>query len=258
MIGELVPALRGAIGFLSRVPIGRDDGDWEAFQRTPTAFTLSGYVLGALIGLPVAVLAAVGAPAVSVAVVGLFAVYAVTGINNLDGLLDLGDAAVVHGEPDDRVAVLKDTTVGVGAVAVAVVALLALAFGFYGLGVAGSLAVFAFVVAAEVGAKLSMAGIACVGAASHEGLGSGFTTNAYRSDLAIPVVVSLPVVALGVPIGAVLPVAAAFLGAFLGGGLLAAWANQLLEGVNGDVFGAANEVARLVGLHVGVIAWTLS
>ncbi|UWG50781.1 Cobalamin-5-phosphate synthase [Halalkaliarchaeum sp. AArc-CO] len=258
MTDGLLPAVRGAIGFLSRIPIGRETRDWEAFERTPTAFPLSGYVIGALIGLPVAVVAAAGVPAASVAVVGLLAVYAVAGINNLDGLLDLGDAAVVHGDPDERVAVLKDTTVGVGAIAVAVAALVALAFGFYGLGRVGSTAVFAVVIATEVGAKLSMAAVACVGTARHEGLGSAFTTNADRSDLAVPVLVSLPIVAVGAPVGAVVPVAAALLGAFLGGGFLAAWANRLLGGVNGDVFGAANEIARLAGLHVGVIAWTLS
>ncbi|AUX09821.1 adenosylcobinamide-GDP ribazoletransferase [Halalkaliarchaeum desulfuricum] len=258
MTAGLLPAVRGAVGFLSRVPIGRGARDWEAFERTPAAFPLSGYLIGASIGLPVALVVALGFPTVSVAVVGLFAVYAITGINNLDGLIDLGDAAVVHGDPDDRADVLKDTTVGVGAVSVAVVALVALAFGFYGLGRVGPVAVFGVVMAAEVGAKLSMAGIACVGTARHEGLGSAFTENAESADLAVPAVVSLPVVAVGAPVGAILPVTGALVGAVLGGWLLASRANSLLGGVNGDVFGATNEVARLVGLHVGVIAWTLS
>ena len=30
-----------------------------------------------------------------------------------------------------------------------------------------------------------------------------------------------------------------------------------LGGVTGDVFGAANEIGRLAGLHAGVIVWTL-
>ena len=29
-----------------------------------------------------------------------------------------------------------------------------------------------------------------------------------------------------------------------------------LGGVNGDVFGAVNELARIVALHAGVVAWT--
>jgi adenosylcobinamide-GDP ribazoletransferase len=34
------------------------------------------------------------------------------------------------------------------------------------------------------------------------------------------------------------------------------WARRRLGGVSGDVMGAANELARLVALHAGVIAWT--
>ena len=34
------------------------------------------------------------------------------------------------------------------------------------------------------------------------------------------------------------------------------WADGALGGVNGDVFGAVNELARVVALHAGVVAWT--
>ncbi len=47
-------------------------------------------------------------------------------------------------------------------------------------------------------------------------------------------------------------------GAIAGVGLPWYWANRNLDGISGDVFGAANEIGRVVGLHVGVIAWTLS
>lgn len=253
-----IPAVRGAIGFLSRLPLGRDSEDWGAFERTPAAFPLAGYAIGGLIGLPVAAAVALGFPPSSVAVVGLVAVYALTGVNHLDGLLDLGDAAVVHGDQDDRVAVLKDTTVGVGAVTAAGLALLALALGFLGLARAGPWTVLSIAVAAEVGAKLVMSGVACLGTARHDGLGATFTTGRDRTDLVVPALVSLPA-ALPAAVSPVPVVGiAALVGACVGGGALAWWADGLLGGVNGDVFGAANELARLSGLHLGVIAWTLS
>ena len=41
-------------------------------------------------------------------------------------------------------------------------------------------------------------------------------------------------------------------------GLTLRWAQTNLGGVSGDVLGATNELARVAGLHAGVVAWTLS
>ncbi|MDB9274189.1 adenosylcobinamide-GDP ribazoletransferase, partial [Halorubrum ezzemoulense] len=53
-------------------------------------------------------------------------------------------------------------------------------------------------------------------------------------------------------------VAAAITAAVVVAALAFAWARSRLGGVSGDVLGATNELARVVGLHAGVIAWTLS
>jgi adenosylcobinamide-GDP ribazoletransferase len=106
------------------------------------------------------------------------------------------------------------------------------------------------VVAAEVGAKVGMAALACLGRPAFEGLGSAFTDNAPRAVVG-PALVATPVVLLGRPATAALTGAVAVSLALLG------WSRTNLGGVNGDVFGAANELARLAGLHLGVVAWTL-
>ena len=247
-------ALWGAVGFLTRLPVGHSEGAWTAFRASPWAFPLAGYVVGALLAVPFG-LAGV-APPETIAVAYVVAVLAVTGVNHLDGVADAGDAAVVHGDRDARRDVLKDTTVGVGAVAAVSVVLAGLAFGALaaaGLPVRTALAV---VVAAEVGAKAVMAGAACLGSAPHDGLGAQFTDRATTGDLAGVVAATLPVALVSWPFPAV---AVSALGGAVAGGLLTVrWLTGLLGGTNGDVFGAANEVARVVGLHVGVVAWTLS
>ncbi|MFC6836818.1 adenosylcobinamide-GDP ribazoletransferase [Halomarina ordinaria] len=250
----VLTALRGALGFLSRLPVGRDRRAWEAFRTTPVAFVLAAYPLGALVALPVALAAALPAPAPVVAFVLLVALVLVTGVNHADGVADLGDAASVHGSPADRRAVLKDTTVGVGAVlALAlVVAGLALA----GLALAGlpPLALFGLVVAGEVGAKLALACVACLGEAPHDGLGAAVTSRADASQLPGPTLAALPALALTGPSPAAL---GALAGGLAGGLAVLWWARRALGGVNGDVFGAANEVGRVCALHLGVVLWTL-
>jgi adenosylcobinamide-GDP ribazoletransferase len=249
-------ALRGAVGFLTRLPVGNDGESWAAFRATPAAFPLVGYLVGVLVALPlVALVALVALPGPTVAAVTVAWLYVVTGITHLDGVADVGDAAVVHGDVDRRVEVLKDTTLGVGGTVALGIVLLAVGFGVLGLAALPLRAVVAVVLASEVGAKLSMAGVACLGTARHEGLGSAFTEGATPRNLAPAVAVALPAALLAWPT----PLAAvALAGAVAGGGLVAWWASRLVGGVNGDVFGATNELARVAGLHVGVIAWTLS
>ncbi|NHN47952.1 adenosylcobinamide-GDP ribazoletransferase [Halostella sp. JP-L12] len=261
-VGGGVAALRGAVGFLTRIPVGRDRESWEAFRTTPATFPLAGYLAGALVAVPFALpaLAAAGPapgglPAPTAAFAYVVAVYAVTGINHLDGVADLGDAAVVHGDAERRRDAMKDTTVGVGAVLA--VALVLAGLGLGGLALAGLpvAAAVAVVVAAEVGAKAGMAAVACFGTATHEGLGSALTGPASPQSFALPAAVAVPSAALAWPS---LAAAAALAGAGLATAVLVRRARTALGGVGGDVFGAVNEVGRVAGLHAGVIAWTLS
>lgn len=250
----VVNALRGAVGFLTRLRVGHSEAAWRAFRTSPWAFPVTGYAVGGLLAVPFS-LQRGSVPAVTVAFAYLAAVFAVTGINHLDGVADAGDAVVVHGDASDRRSVLKDTNVGVGAVAALALVLLGLTLGALGAAALPLRAAAGVVVAAEVGAKAAMAVVACVGSATHEGLGSQFTTRSSPRDLGLVGLVALPAAALSWPSPAA-PVAA--VAAVLAGVAALAWLSRLLGGVNGDVFGVVNEVGRLVGLHVGVVAWTLS
>nr|WP_254282937.1 adenosylcobinamide-GDP ribazoletransferase [Halomicroarcula limicola] len=243
-------AVRGALGFLSRLPIGHSEAAWDAFAATPAAFPLAGYVVGALVAVPFLAVGLVPAPVVAAAY--LAGVVVVTGVNHADGLADLGDAAVVHGDPAERREAMRDTTVGVGAVLALGTALVGLALG--ALAVAGlpTLAAVAIVVAAEVGAKLSMATLACLGSPSHEGFGETVLSDKRPRDVLASVAAALPAAALVVP-AATVAVAAGPVVALL----LERWADRRLDGVGGDVFGAANELSRVVALHAAVVAWTL-
>jgi adenosylcobinamide-GDP ribazoletransferase len=243
--------LRGALGFLSRLPVGHAEGAWRAFQSTPAAFPLAGWVLGGLLAVPVLA----PAPVPTVAFLYVVATYLLTGVTHVDGVADLGDAAVVHGGPGDRLAVAKDSDVGTGAVLAVGVVLVGFAAGALALAELPARAAV-LVVAAEVAAKLAMAAVVCVGTATHEGLASPFTEQSGPRSLAAAALVAAPAALVAWP--ALLPGVAA-----LGAGLVVTlavvvWSRRTLGGVNGDAIGAANELARVAALHAGVVAWTLS
>jgi len=247
----VLTALRGALGFLSRLPVGHSEAAWEAFTATPAAFPLAGYVVGALVAVPL--LAADTFPASVVAAAYLAGVVLVTGVNHADGLADLGDAAVVHGDPAERREVMRDTEVGVGAILALGTVLLGLALA--GLALAGLpvLVALALAVAGEVGAKLAMATLACLGSPAHDGFGATVLDGSGVRDLPLCLAVAVPAALFG-GLATVATVLSGLVVVFV----LRRWADRRLGGISGDVFGAANELARVVALHVGVTVWTLA
>lgn len=254
---RLRQAVRGALGFLTRLPVSHDGRAWVAFQGMPLAFPVAGYVVGTLVALPLLVFTAVGAPAPVAAAATLATLYLVTGINHLDGLADCGDAAAVHTVARRR-EVLKDTTTGVGALAAVGIGLAGTALGLLAVArgpPADPLRAAGLVVAAEVGAKLGMATVACLGSSITDGFGAAFTGRATPTLLVGPAVVSLPAAAL-TGLSPAAPVA--LLSALATALAVVRWARARLGGVNGDVFGAANELARLVALNAGAVAWVLA
>jgi len=246
----VLTAVRGALGFLSRLPVGHSERAWDAFVGTPAAFPLAGYVIGGLVALPFLAAGLLPAPVVAAAYLG--SVILVTGVNHADGLADLGDAAVVHGDPAERREVMQDTTVGVGAVLALGAVLLALALAALAASGLRPLVAIALVVSAEVGAKLSMATLACIGRPSHDGFGATVIDGNGLCQLFVSLAVALPAAVVAVPATAV----AVLTGPLIAVGL-AHWATRRLGGVSGDVFGAANELTRAVALHVGIATWSL-
>lgn len=253
----VLTALRGALGFLTRLPVGGDESNWDAFRRAPVAFPLVGYVVGALAALPLLL----PLPIPTAAALYLVTLYLVTGVTQADGLADLGDAAVVHGDADRRLSVLKDSQTGVGGLLAFGLTLVVLALGAFGLAGAGGrvglTAAVAIALAAEVGAKAGMATLVCLGAPAHEGLGSALVGENSSAGLLAVAVACLPVVALAPVTGGPAVVAALCCGPVVAL-LVRSWGRARLGGVSGDLLGATNELARAAAVHAGVVTWTLS
>jgi len=255
-----VRATAGAFGFLTRLPVGRDGNAWSAFAANPAASVVPGYVVGALAATVVLGVreAVPGLPAATVAFAYVLAVYALVGINNLDGVADCGDAAVVHGDQARRREVLGDTTTGVGRARGGRARRRGPRTGrARGRGRPG----------APGGPGRRRDRGRCAGrtrrarrvrertprrprgAITEE---TGVGTAALAVVLAVPTLAWPAVVAsrVAVPVGT-LASAGAFVGALAATAVVGWWAHSRLGGANGDAFGAATELARVAGLHAG-------
>jgi len=245
-------AIRGAIGFLTRIPVRAGEADWEAFRRVAYSIPLVGYLIGALAGL--AFFLPVQPPTTVAAY--LVILYLVSGITHADGLADVGDAIAVHGDRDRRLDVLKDSATGVGGALALATTLLVLTLGALAFAGVSSMTAFRIALAAEVGAKLGMVLVICYGRPAHDGLGSQLVGTLPPRAFGGALLVSLPVM-LFAPQGATMALIGAFVAGPLVGLVMLTWGHRALGGVNGDVIGATNEVARAVALHLGVSAWIL-
>lgn len=238
----------GAIAFLTRLPVGGGERAWTAFRRRPATMVFVAYPLGLLLAVPVVT----PLPTVTAAIAFPAWLYLLTGITHLDGLADLGDAAVVHGDPQRRRSVLRDTTTGVGALAAVGLAIAGLALA--GAGIAGTTPRTAavLVLSGEVAAKLAVLAVVVLGTPAHEGLGSAVAEHAGPGSLIAGATLTVPVVLVG---------GFPALAALAAGGTTALivhwWARRHLGGTSGDVFGATNELARLAALHAGLTALVL-
>jgi adenosylcobinamide-GDP ribazoletransferase len=259
----VVTALSGALGALSRLPVGRSEAAWDAFRRAPLTFPLAGYVIGALVaspflltGAPLTAFLGIGVPLPTAAVCYLVVLYSLTGISHVDGLADLADGAAIHGEADERLAVMADSMTGAAGTLAVSLAVVTLALGALAIAGAGPALAFAAVLCAEVSAKTGMATLVCFGGAAHEGLGSQLVAGSdWRSFV--------PVASAAFPVLLLTPIRGgpALLATLLAGPALASvlllWSRRRLGGVTGDVLGAANELGRVVAIHAGVVVWTL-
>lgn len=254
----VLSAVRGALGFLSALPVGQRRSEWEAFADSPGVIPVVGYCTGALAAVPFLLLLVIALPAALVGFLYVLFLYLVTGINHVDGLLDVADGVATHSDEAEARAAMKDSDIGVGAVLSLGIVLL----GLFALGQTMALAatggavfrIAGLVLAAEVGAKLAMALVVVRGTAAHEGLGQLLAENADRRTGVVALVLALPALFLTWPH----PAAGV---ALVAGGLIGIasehWAAGRLGGINGDVAGATNEMARLGALTTGVLAWTL-
>ena len=231
----LLNPILALLQFTTVIPLGKP-ADFGSFARHSWLYPVAGYVTGGFAGICVFW---IDAPLLAAAA-GVAALFLITGAHHLDGLLDLGDGLMVHGDREKRRQALTDRQIGAGGVAMGgAVTLVSFA------AMASSPILWAALVAAEVAAKFSMAFLTVYGPPFREGIHS-FLHQASRPYF--PVLSGLLFIPLFLLPLAPLRLAGAFLVMIIVPACLLFISRRIFGGVNGDVVGAAGEITRALVL----------
>lgn len=178
----------------------------------------------------------------------------ITGLHHTDGLLDFGDGVMAHGTAEHKIEVMHDQLTGAGGLTLGIMTILiaAIAFGQLNLAI-----VLQAVIVVEMSAKLAMVVVAKAGRSVHEGMNTSFLQYMHGRGgswrLAVALIVSFIIAFLLLQWTGVITV----LVGVLIGLVMVEVAHKHFHGVTGDVFGATNELTRMVCIVVliGVVAW---
>jgi adenosylcobinamide-GDP ribazoletransferase len=218
-----------------------EPADIGSFARWSWLYPIAGYVTG---GFACICVFWIAEPLLAAAA-AVAALLLITGSHHLDGLLDLGDGLMVHGDRERRQKALTDRQVGAGGIATGgAVTLITFA------ALASSPIIWAALIAAEVAARFSMAFLTAYGPPFHEGIHSVLHRASRPYFPVLSFILCAPLILL--PLAPVRLAGTAAVMIAVPAALLAI-SRRLFGGVNGDVVGASGEITRALVLATLVI-----
>ena len=165
----------------------------------------------------------------------------ITGYNHLDGVMDMADGVMVHGEPEKKIKVMKDSSVGAGGVATLFLVASLTIGGLYN--ILDYNFIFGIIIC-EMAAKTSLLTTALLSKPLTPGIGSYFINETNIANYAIStILIGIIAGLLGNTVGMM-----GVVGAIVSGIIISLVARRNFVLANGDVLGMSNEVGRLFSL----------
>ena len=238
--------MRALLSFFTVLPVrpASLEGAARAAHLLPLVGLFTGTVGAALL------LLAYVLPASVAAVLALGGVLLAAGFHHADGVLDVGDALMIRGDPARRRSVLKDARVGIGGLGALCLVYVPAAAALAALAESSPLLAASTLFAAEVGARSAMLFVLLFGSPAEPGsssapfvaaLSGGRRSAGIAVALLAPLPFLLPMGIVGVPAILCAPMAALL-------GL--AVAHRAFGGISGDSVGATGELTRALLLVV--------
>jgi adenosylcobinamide-GDP ribazoletransferase len=255
----VVKQLKNLLSFLTIFPVTMDKDMLTDCANNMWVFPL----IGAFIGLLAGVFGWVAyqfLPGIVVGGLVLAMLLLITGLHHTDGLLDFGDGVMAHGTAEHKIEVMHDQLTGAGGLSLGIMTMLITALAIGKIGGNGMFKIpliIGGIITIEASAKLAMVIMAWAGKSVHQGMNSPFLEAMHGSKGNLLLIAALIVsFAVALPLlrwaGAFIVVAAIITSL-----VMVAIAHKNFNGVTGDVFGATNEITRMVCVIVllAVVAW---
>jgi adenosylcobinamide-GDP ribazoletransferase len=249
----VIKELKNLLSFLTVFPVTMDKDMLIDCAKNMWVFPLVGAFIGLLAGL-FGLVAYIFLPGIVVGGLVLALLLLITGLQHTDGLLDFGDGIMAHGSFEHKIEVMHDQLTGAGGLSLGIMTMLitALAIGQLNSGI-----IVWGIIIIEASAKLSMVVAAWAGKSVHEGMNTPFLEAMQKGMGNLRLIIALIIsFAIALPL---LHWAGAFtvLAGILTGLVMVGIAHRHFNGITGDVFGATNELARMVCVIVllAVAAW---
>jgi len=248
-----VKELKNLLSFLTVFPISMDKDMLSDCANNMWAFPLIGAFIGLLAGLFGWVIQWF-LPSLVVGALVLALLLLITGLHHMDGLLDFGDGIMAHGTPEHKIEVMHDQLTGAGGLSLGIMVMLITALA---IGQLHSNLIIGGIIVIELSAKLSMVIMAWAGKSVHEGMNSPFlqAMQSRRGNLRLiaALTISLVIAILLLRWAGIFTVLAGMITSLI----MVEIAHRHFKGVTGDVFGATNEIVRMVCIIalLAVSAW---
>ena len=233
--------ISSVVSFLTIIP--SKNSELETVAKYMYLFPVAGAIIGLIIGTVGYGLSLFIQPLIT-GLILTATIAIITGIHHTDALCDFADGLMAKGTKEKKLQAMRDPAVG----SAGVITIVLYAAGMImAISMMKGFALFEAILLSELMAKLSMVIQANRGLSAWQGFSSPFTQSmkdpgklAAAAGLAI-----IPTLILGGVTGVFVIISCVGLSF-----LLLAVANKSFGGISGDVFGASNELVRLVSLLI--------